>query len=61
MGQLKKKQVEFPGVFKKKSCGISMGFGCYLEFLRGAGVTQFCRISEGEINLVFTGISKGIK
>ena len=30
-----------------------------LEFSRGTGVTQLCRISMGEIKLIFTGISKG--
>ena len=30
-----------------------------LEFSRGEGVTQFHRISRGELKLIFTGISKG--
>ena len=51
-GQLKR-EVEFPGVFKKNSCGISMGlvvFDLVLETSKheeARGVTQqFCRISN---------------
>ena len=41
-----KKEVEFPGMFKKRSYGISMGLGLTLEF--PMGVSQFCRIFKGE-------------
>ena len=64
---LKKQQVEFPdiefsGIIKKKSCGISrsLGFTCklqvYLEFLRG--VTEFGGVSSREpwLCLEFPGI-----
>ena len=69
-GQLKR-EVGFPGVFKKNSCGISMGlvvFDLVLETSKheARGVTQqFCRISNhcqwqcnGE-RFFFSGISKG--
>ena len=45
--------MEFPGVFKKKSCGISMGLS--FDLSRGAGSAQLCRT----LKLVFTGISEG--
>ena len=42
-----KKRVEFPGMTKKTSCGISMGLGLWsLEF--SSGVTQFYGISRAE-------------
>ena len=50
--------MEFPGVIKKKSCGISraLGFRSYLKFLRG--VAQFGGVSSGEafLRLEFPGI-----
>ena len=69
-GQLKR-EVEFPGVFKKNSCGISMGlvvFDLVLETSKHEArrvTQQFCRISNhcqwqcnGE-RFFFSGISKG--
>ena len=40
MGQLKRKQVEFPGVFKKNSCGISMGLGFWPWNFQGVQVSH---------------------
>ena len=44
-----KKEVEFPGVFTKKSCGVSIGlclWPCWNFHQRG--VTQFCKIRRVE-------------
>ena len=42
-----KKEVDFLGVTKKKSCGFSIGLvSLVLEFARG--VAQICGISRGE-------------
>ena len=44
-----KKEVEFPGVIKIKSWGISMmGFGFWPWNLQGQGITQFCRAFRGK-------------
>ena len=40
--------MEFPRVFTKNSCGISMGLGFWLCNFHQRGVTQFCRIRRGE-------------
>ena len=43
-----KKEMEFPVVFKKKTCGISMGLHCFWPMnLQGVPFTKFCRISMG--------------
>ena len=41
-----KKEVEFPGVYKKKSCNFYGSLILTLEFPRG--VAQFCKISRSE-------------
>ena len=43
----RKKEVEFPGVFKKKSCEIFRG-SWFLTLKFPRGVIQFCRISSSE-------------
>ena len=53
-----KNEVKFPGMTKKKSCGISRGsWFLALEFQRD--ITQFCGISSGDGDLVVSGISRG--
>ena len=42
------KEIEFPGVIQKKSCGISMGLGFGLVSEIPIGLTQLCGISNGE-------------
>ena len=42
-----KKEVDFPGVIKKKSCGFSIGLG-FLVLAFPSGVAQICGIFMGE-------------
>ena len=42
-----KKEVDFIGVIKEKSCGISIGLG-FLAFTLSRGVAQICGIFRGE-------------
>ena len=53
-----KNEVKFPGMAKKKSCGISRGsWFLALEFQRD--ITQFCGISSGDGDWVVSGLSRG--
>ena len=48
-----KKEVDFLGVIKKKSCGFSIGLG-FLVLAFPRGVAQICGISMGE-SLLYKG------